>query len=140
MLPALAGKIIIPPAVQDELAAGKAHGVDLPDVSALDWLTVRGPASASALPLINDLGPGETEVLMLGLELEDSIVILDDGLARRVAEMRGIRLTGTLGILLDAKKAKLIGAVAPLLDQLQSLRFRVSDETRAAVLKLAEED
>jgi predicted nucleic acid-binding protein len=46
--------------------------------------------------LINDLGTGETEVLMLGLELE-AIVILDDGLARRVVEAVGLKFTGTLG-------------------------------------------
>ena len=76
----------------------------------------------------------------MALELEDSIAILDDSLARRVAEMRGIRLTGTLEILLDAKKADLIPAVTPLLDQLDTLRFRLAQETRLAVLKLANEE
>ena len=53
--------------------------------------------------------------------------------------MLGIRLTGTLGILLDAKKKGLIPAVSPVLDELDRLRFRVSPVTRAAVLKLAGE-
>ena len=48
-------------------------------------------------------------------------------------------MTGTLGILLDAKRAGLIDAVAPLLDALQQLRFRLSSSTRADVLKLAGE-
>ena len=96
-------------------------------------------ASVIALPLVTDLGPGETQVLALALESPDAIVILDDGLARQVAETIGIKLTGTLGILLDAKRAGLITEVAPLLDQLQALRFRLSAQTRAAVLKLAGE-
>jgi predicted nucleic acid-binding protein len=66
-------------------------------------------------------------------------VVLDDQLARQIAGTLGLRLTGTLGILLDAKKRGLINEVAPLLDQLQNLRFRLASQTRAAVLKLAGE-
>lgn len=67
------------------------------------------------------------------------IVILDDALARRQAEAMGLRLTGTLGVLLDAKRAGLIAAVAPLADELQRLGFRLSGATRQAVLGLAGE-
>jgi len=139
ILHALAGQVIVPPAVVDELAEGRALGVNLPDLTALDWVTVRRPVSELAVPLVTDLGPGETEVLMLALESREAIVVLDDALARRVAETFGLRLTGTLGLLLDAKRAGLIPAVSPLLDQLQALRFRVAPHTRAAVLKLAGE-
>ena len=84
-------------------------------------MTVRRPIGEVALPLVNDLGRGETEVLMLGLEMKNAVVILDDALARRVAISLDLRLTGTLGLLLDAKQAGLITAVAPFLDMLQQL-------------------
>ncbi|HEV7784406.1 MAG TPA: DUF3368 domain-containing protein, partial [Thermoanaerobaculia bacterium] len=84
-------------------------------------------------------GPGETEVLMLALEASDPIVVLDDALARRLAETLKFRLTGTVGLLLDAKRAGLIESVALCLDRLQALRFRLSPRTRAAVLRLAGE-
>ncbi len=38
-----------------------------------------------------------------------------------------------------AKRAGVIPVVAPLLDQLDALRFRLAQHTRAAVLKLAGE-
>ena len=139
LLPDLVKRVIVPPAVIEELAAGRAAGINLPDLESLNWIVVRRPASESALPLIADLGPGETEVLMLALEIEGSVVILDDSLARQVAETRGIHLTGTLGLLLDAKRSGLILQVAPLLDQLQSLRLRLALHTRTAILKLAGE-
>jgi predicted nucleic acid-binding protein len=139
ILPALAAQVIVPPAVVSELAEGRSQGVSLPDVTRLTWVSVRRPVSELALPLVTDLGPGETQVLMLALETGDAVVVLDDALARRVAEMLGIRLTGTLGLLLDAKRAGLVSAVAPLLDKLQALRFRLAPHTRAAVLKLAGE-
>ena len=139
ILHALAGHVLVPPAVVHELAEGRALGIDLPDLPALDWIEIRRPVSALAVPLVTDLGPGETEVLMLGLEWREAVVALDDALARRVAETLDLRLTGTLGLLLDAKRAGLIPVVAPLLDQLQALRFRLALHTRTAVLKLAGE-
>jgi predicted nucleic acid-binding protein len=67
------------------------------------------------------------------------VVIVDDFLARRTAEALHIPLTGTLGVLLSAKRAGLIAQIAPLLDHLHALQFRVSPATRAAVLKLSGE-
>jgi hypothetical protein len=139
LLPSLIGRIIIPPAVWEEIAIGHAAGVDLPALENLEWLTLRRPAGEAALPLITDLGPGEAEVLLLALEFRGSIVILDDGLARRVAPAMEIRLTGTLGLLLDAKRRGLVESIAPLLDRLQELRFRLAFPTRVAVLKSAGE-
>lgn len=77
---------------------------------------------------------------MLALESSDPVVILDDGMARRFAETLSIRFTGTVGLLLDAKQAGLINAIAPLLDELQSLRFRLAPHTRTALLRLAGEE
>ena len=41
VLPALTEGVIVPPAVVDELATGRALGVNLPDVTELDWVSVR---------------------------------------------------------------------------------------------------
>ncbi len=81
ILPALTEGVIVPPAVVDELATGRALGVNLPDLSELGWVSVRPPDSAAALPLVTDLGPGETQVLMLALELPEAVAVLDDALA-----------------------------------------------------------
>ena len=139
ILPALTKRVIVPPAVVEELSVGRALGLNLPDLATLNWVMVRHPVSQAALPLVTDLGPGETEVLMLALELNDPVAVLDDALARRVAETLGLHLTGTLGLLLDAKRAGLVTHVGRLLDQLEALRFRLAAHTRAAVIKLAGE-
>lgn len=78
-------------------------------------------------------------MLALALETPDPLVILDDALARQAAESLGLRITGTLGVLLKAKSLGLLDALAPVLDQLQTRRFRVHARTRAAILKLAGE-
>lgn len=133
------GTITIPPAVAKELRTGILRGVDLPAIEGLDWLRVRQPRDRAILPLVTDLGSGEREVLALGVETPDSLVILDDGLARRYARLLNLRFTGTLGVLLKAKQEGQLPAVGPVLDRLDELRFRLDPATRQAVLKLAGE-
>jgi predicted nucleic acid-binding protein len=139
VLPDLAGRIFIPPAVAEELAMGRTAGLSLPDPTRLEWVSIRRPTSVAALPLITDLGPGEAEVLLLALESPEAIAVLDDALAPRAAGLLRLRMTGTLGLLVDAKRAGLKPAVGPILGRLQTLRFRVAPHTRAAVLALAGE-
>jgi predicted nucleic acid-binding protein len=139
ILPALAGSIIVPPSVQVELDAGIVKGLDLPKVENLRWVRIQSPISAKAASLITDLGPGESQVLLLALEIPGSIALLDDALARRVAIAKGIPIKGTLGLLLDAKRIGHLATVEPSLDRLQGLGFRLAQQTREAVLKLAGE-
>ena len=139
ILPSLVRTIVVPPAVVTELNEGRSRGIDLPRLESLDWIHVRTPGGLPALPLIHDLGAGETEVLMLALESPGSIVLIDERLARQTAMSLRIPFKGTLGMLLEAKKAGHVARVAPLLDQLQSLRFRLASGTRKAVLELAGE-
>lgn len=139
LLPKLVSRVVVPTAVADELAEGRRRGLDLPSPEELPWVDMRAPSSEKVVRLVADLGPGETGVLLLALERTDPVVILDDALARRHAEILGISLTGTLGILLDAKRRGLVPAVTPLIDDLQRLGFRLSDRTRRAVLRMAEE-
>ncbi|WP_447972739.1 DUF3368 domain-containing protein [Nitrospira sp. Kam-Ns4a] len=139
ILPALARPITVPPAVLEEINVGRKLGLNLPDLAALDWITTRRPVSFAALPLATDLGPGEAEVLALTPETKDAIAVLDDALACQVAETLRLPLTGTLGLMLDAKRHGLIPTVGPFLEQLDALGFRLASRTRAAVLKLAGE-
>lgn len=139
IIPKLANQVFIPSAVVEEIKIGHSLGVNLPKLEELEWVTVRRPISELALPLVSNLGPGETEVLMLALEMREAVAVLDDALAREMAETLDLRLTGTLGLLLDAKKAGLVPALRPLLDKLQSLRFRLAPRTYSAVLALSGE-
>ena len=61
---------------------------------------------------------GEAAVFALAEERGTRLVILDDKEARRYAKRIGLPLTGTVGILLEAKKSGLIDAIKPLLNVL----------------------
>lgn len=139
IIPKLAKRVFVPSAVVEEIKIGHSLGVPLPKLEELDWVIVRKPISERALPLVANLGPGETEVLMLALEMKGTVVVLDDALAREMAETLDLAFTGTLGLLIDAKKAGFLPELRPLLDKLQSLRFRLAPRTYSAVLNIAGE-
>ncbi len=90
--------------------------------------------------LRSSLGLGESEVIALALEREDTIAILDDLRARRMARELGVRFTGTAGILLKAKSAGLLASVADAMVAMAPSGFRFSDELRNEILRLAGED
>jgi hypothetical protein len=91
------------------------------------------------LNLIVDLGPGESEVLAIATYHPNALVILDDKLARQIAEMQGFRFTGTAGVLLRAKEKGFIPALKPPIEKLLSLNFRLKPDLVKAILELAGE-
>lgn len=139
LLPILYGQTILPQAVVEELARGRSQGVALPNPASLPWLIIRSIRESALVPSIPSLGAGEREALTLALETPNSLVLLDDALARRYARQLGIAFTGTLGVILKAKQSGNVDAVAPILNRLNALGFRLDPATRAAVLRLAEE-
>jgi predicted nucleic acid-binding protein len=132
-------RTLIPPAVVRELELGRAIGIDLPEIGMLPWMKIQAPEGLDKVPTATDLGAGEKEVLALGLQAPNAVVILDERLARLHAEALKLNFTGTLGILLRAKVGGRIARLEPVLAFLDRLGFRLSAKTQAAVLKLAGE-
>jgi predicted nucleic acid-binding protein len=56
-----------------------------------------------------------------------------------VATKFGVPVTGTLSVILIAKRRGLVPAVRPLLERLQELRFRMSTDLRDEILTSAGE-
>jgi uncharacterized protein len=140
VLPALLGRVVVPDQVVTELSAGRARGYDLPDPLGLPWADVRPVAPMSPrLELIGFLGAGERAVLTLAMAEPDSVAIIDDLAGRKVAARFGVKVTGTLNVVLAAKQRGHILAVRPILDRLQQLGFRVSAKLREHILSLAGE-
>jgi predicted nucleic acid-binding protein len=131
--------VFIPEGVAQELNAGHEQGVPLPDLETLDWIRLRSAPSLQILPQFIGLGRGESEVLAMGSEAASKILLLDDRLARQVARHLKLRFTGTLGVLLRAKKEGHLRQVSSILHRLQEQGFWVDATTRSAVLRLANE-
>lgn len=139
LLEQLYREVIVPQAVVDELDIGRLQGFDVPDCRAYSWMRIESVAVPEMLALVTNLGRDEAEVLALALSLPAELVILDDAFARQIAASQNIRYTGTLGVLIQAKRRQLIPAAMPLVDAMQQAGFRLSASARAAVRKLADE-
>lgn len=132
-------EIWIPTAVTDKLREGRDQGYDVPDPAHYAWLQIVDPGSIPSEWLSLELGWGERSVMALALENPDRVILLDDALARRIAEAAGLRVWGTLRILLTAKEKGLITSLDPLLDHLQDFGMWISADVRRRVLTLAGE-
>jgi predicted nucleic acid-binding protein len=127
LVPALFEPIRIPPAVAQEFG------------SVPKWATVVKPndtALVTALKMMVD--DGEAEAIALASEL-GSRAILDDLQAREVARRMEIRIIGTVGILVRAKRESLLPEVAPVLRKLSESGFHLSEPLKREVLMLAGE-
>jgi predicted nucleic acid-binding protein len=136
LLPRLFDRVIVPPAVIGELAEGRARGHDLPRLDGVAWVDIQAPHQALVLP--DKLGRGEQEAMAVAVE-RHLMVLMDDRDARTAARSLGLHTLGTFGVLLRAKQAGLIPVVAPLVDQIVGLGFRLDAPTRQMVLELAGE-
>ena len=67
------------------------------------------------------------------------LLLMDDNAAKKTAKFLGMTVTGTLGILIRAKKEEYIPAVRPLLDALLADGLYISDAVRDYVLEAAGE-
>jgi hypothetical protein len=139
VLEQLYGRIVVPQAVMAELDTGRQSGYDVPDCRAYSWMIPETVAIPAMLRLITNLGAGEAEALALALAAPTDLVLLDDALARQVAASQGIRYTGTLGILIQAKHQGIVTAVMPLVDAMQHAGFRVSDALKATIRRMTAE-
>ena len=135
LLPKLYGKVLIPPAVWNEVTV---QGAGLPGaqaVSDLKWLEIHEPMPAILQSLAILVDRGEAEAIALALGNPGSTVLLDDAQARRVAERFGVARIGTLGILRKARIAGMIGPIAPHVTTLRENGIYIRRELVEAVLR-----
>ena len=104
LLRELFGGLLIPPAVYREVVVegrGRPGSREVKEASWIDVVEVRNEHLKRILQLLLD--EGEAEAIVLALETSASLVLLDGLEARLQAKRLGLRVTGTLGILLRAK-------------------------------------
>lgn len=135
----LYGEVLIPPAVRAEVLAGGPASPGFVELQRAEWVRVTDLHDPRRADLLSDLDRGEAEVIALAQELNATLVIIDERMARRHARRLGLQLSGTLGVLLRAKKRGMVPAVKPLIDQLQQGGFRLADFVITEALQLADE-
>lgn len=140
LVQALYGEALIAPAVYRELLA-KA-GPETPRLQAALQSFIRvttvPPAQASLTALISHLDEGEREAITLASAM-NLLLLVDEREARAVASILGMSFTGTVGVILQAKRVGLIPQVRALLEALKQSGYYLSDRLIQYALNTAGE-
>jgi hypothetical protein len=95
----------------------------------LSCLSIRKVESNLLKLLITDLNLGKGEADVIALASQTGLkVIIDDLKARKVAENMGLKLTGTIGVLLKAERLGLIASAQEKVRELREKGFYVSEQ------------
>ena len=105
-----------------------------------DWVqikTVQDKNFQSALFLQVDAG--EASAIALAAENQPSLLIIDDLRGRKLAQKLNLAITGTLGLILTAKKEGILTQIKPTFDKIQATNFRISPSLLENILSQAGE-
>jgi len=140
LLKQIYGEITIPQAVFDEVTA-KPDSACQNLRNHLDWIKVESIKNPLQKKMYEaKLHDGEVEVMILAQEdPKAELVILDDNSAKKTAKFLELTVTGTLGVLIKAKKLQLIEKVKPLMDALIANGFFLTQNIYDMILEQAGE-
>ena len=143
LLPQLYDQVTIPAAVYRELTEIDPPVPGTLEVQIAPWLEVRQVFDHSVIEHLQievKLDLGESEAIALALELNADLLLIDERRGRAEADRLGVRITGLLGILVEAKRKNFIDAVKPLMDTMIAMsNFRVSSDLYNQILDIVDE-
>lgn len=105
-----------------------------------EWVIIKNASDTHKQKILElQLDKGESSAIALAIEMPESILILDDFKARKIAQQLGLTITGTIGVIVKAKLTGKIPSIKPYLDKIKITNFRISSEIEAQALKEANE-
>ena len=136
LLHAVFGTLLLPEAVWRELVEPGLDKVGAGELSHSIWIERRAVADAGLVALLrHDLGAGEAEAIVLAREVCAELVLLDERMGRAAAKRLGLRVTGLVGVLIEARERGLLDDAEVVVNDLhQKAGFWLSDELRRMVV------
>ena len=136
LLPVLFDNVILPSAVQAELT-----DPDAPP-SVRDWIADppawlhvhETPGRQSDQASVEGLDEGETAAIALAISLDADLLLMDDRKGVIVARGKGLRVTGTLGVLDIAAQRGLVN-FAQAVNRLRRTTFRIPEALLDSLIK-----
>lgn len=119
------GEITITQTIADE------YGLSLPG-----WIKIQNPANQTYQKILEaTVDKGEASAIALAVELTDCLLIIDDLKGRNLANAIGIEITGTFGVVLEAKLSGKTDSVKSLLEKIKRTDFRLSESLEKQILE-----
>lgn len=131
-------EILIPIAVFEEIEAGKNKSF-YRNLSNIDWVKIIKIENEDARRYFLDLDKGEAEAIILATEIGADLIIMDEKLGRFHAKHADLKVTGTVGVLIKAKREGIINELKPLLFELRAKDVWISEKFIDEILSLVHE-
>ncbi|HMO39264.1 MAG TPA: DUF3368 domain-containing protein [Saprospiraceae bacterium] len=121
--------VFVPPTVHKEVLELQKFGISTIRYQSADWIVVQQLASTKGIaPLLELLDAGESEALLLAMEIKADWILMDERAGTRKAEEMGLRPIGLIGILMKAKEQGLITNVTSMIEMMRvKAGFWISD-------------
>lgn len=129
-------EVLVPREVADEIRAGGASGFGVRRFEEATWLSVRTEPLGISPYLANTLDRGEASVIQLALDEDVDVVCIDETVGRRVAALNNLRVTGSIGVLLRARRRGLIPEIGTAMENMRRAGIWVSERVVTAALEL----
>ena len=132
LLHSLYGEILIPEAVYSELTTNSKYYDEAEEVKRCSFIrvvSVRERKAVDVLRRATGLDLGESEAIVFADDNKADILLMEEEAGRRVAKSLGIRVRGSIGILLLGYDKKILTAddVDAALDKMKIANRRISD-------------
>ncbi len=96
-------------------------GEDLPQ-----WIEIVEVKNSNYTKILNQtVDLGEASTIALHLEIDNSVMILDDKKARNLAQRMELKFTGTLGVIIKAYQTGLVDNLKDIIKQFDEKGFRI---------------
>lgn len=141
LLRKLHDRVLVPRDVVEEVVNRGAGLVGSVEVAQAPWLEVLSLDRSDPVfsTLLTMLGSGEAAAIAMARREHADLVLIDERRGRAAAQRLGLRVQGTLGILLRAKRIGLIESVEPLIRRLLDADFWISADVIRRTLAAAGE-
>jgi uncharacterized protein len=116
----IVGRLIIPQTVADEIAAYSATAPGGILLSDEPWIQIQPLQTETQMHLLMPtLDKGEASVIALAIERKANLVLIDELTGRKVAESLGLKVSGSVGLLIKAKQIGKLQSIKPFLEDMK---------------------
>lgn len=140
LLKNLFGEVVIPRAVYEELTSNPKYLSEAQVISECSFLKRSEISDRQSIKILREvvgLDTGESEAIALADEQHADLLIIDERKGRSVAKQMGLKIIGTIGILIQAFDCKLLSRqeIFDCVETLKVSEIRISDMLILGVLE-----
>ncbi|MBX9258209.1 DUF3368 domain-containing protein [Desmonostoc muscorum CCALA 125] len=140
ILESLYTDVLVPFEVYEEILIGGITGFAVNEFQSASWLQKQTSLLSISPFLFNSLDLGEASVIQLALNKNISTVCIDEAVGRRIARLSGLSVTGSIGILLRAKREGYPMSIKTAIQKMLNHNIRLSQTVIDFAIKEAGED